>query len=106
MWRRTYIYYLAITPQPTTTFGAAFDNITKNPTDIEVFSGSAINSYFWIVPTMPALVWGLVFFGIYLGLWIRERDLVVPVILGLISGSFILYTDAGLGLGIPLEFMS
>jgi hypothetical protein len=96
----------AITPQPTTTFGAALQNITNNPSDIDTLAGNSIASYFWLIPTFPELVWGILFFGIYLGLWIRERDLVVPVILGLLTGSFIMFGDAGLGLGIPPEFQS
>lgn len=94
----------ALVPSPQTTFGAGVRNITDSSYDLEVITRESIGGYFWLVPTFPAIVWGLLFFGIYLGLWIRERDLVVPVILGLISGSFILWSDSGLGLGIPLEF--
>lgn len=96
----------AITPQPTTTFGAAFDNITKDPTDLDTVSGASIASYFWLTPTFPSIVWAMIFMGIYLGLWLRERDLVVPVILGLITGSFVMFSDAGLNLGIPVEFQA
>lgn len=94
----------ALTPMTQTTFGASLDNITNSQFDIETMARESISGYFWLTPTFPSIVWGLLFFGIYVGLWIRERDLVVPVILGLISGSFILYGDQGLGLGIPVEF--
>jgi hypothetical protein len=95
---------LALTPQPQTTFGAGVDNITRSQFDIEVIARESIQGYFWAVPTFPVIVWGLLFFGIFLGLWIRERDLVVPVIIGLITGSFIMFGSTGLQLGIPAEF--
>jgi len=96
----------ALTPSPQTTFGKALDNMTQSNYDIEVIAGNSIAGYFWLVPTFPTIVWGLLFFGIYIGLWVRERDLVVPVILGLITGSFVMFTDSGLNLGIPVEFMA
>jgi hypothetical protein len=96
----------ALTPQPQTTFGAGLDNITNSQYDIETIAHESIGGYFWLVPTFPSIVWGLLFFGIYLGLWIRERDMVVPVILGLISGSFVMFNDSGLQLGIPVEFQA
>lgn len=95
---------LPITPQPQTTFGTSYDNITKSQFNVETMMGESISSYFWAVPTFPTIVWGLLFLGIYLGLWIRERDLTVPVIIGLITGSFIMFGDVGLNLGIPVEF--
>jgi hypothetical protein len=97
---------VALTPSPQTTFGAALNNMTQSNYDIEVIAGNSIAGYFWLVPTFPTIVWGLLFFAIYLGLWIRERDLVVPVILGLITGSFVMFSDSGLSLGLPIEFLS
>jgi hypothetical protein len=95
---------LQITPQPEMTLGISVDNITQSQYDITVIARESIRAYFWAVPDFPTIVWGLLFFGIYIGLWIRERDLVVPVILGLITGSFVMFNDAGLQLGIPVEF--
>lgn len=95
---------LSIPPQPQTTFSAGIDNITSSQYDIAVIAHESIQAYFWAVPSFPTIVWALLFFGIYIGLWIRERDLVVPVILGLITGSFVMFNDAGLQLGIPVEF--
>lgn len=96
-----------LTPQPQTTFGAGVDNITRSSFDILVLAHESIGGYFWIAPgNLSVIVWGLLFFGIYIGLWIRERDLVVPVILGLITGTFIMWGDTGLGLGIPPEFLA
>jgi hypothetical protein len=101
----TFFTSSALTPSPVTTFGAGLTNITNGEYDITIIAGESIGGYFWLLPTMPSLVWGLLFFGIFLGLWIRERDMVVPTILGLIVGSFIMWGDAGLGLGIPAEFL-
>jgi hypothetical protein len=96
---------LPLVPQPQTTFGAGVRNITNDPSNIPVLAWESNRAYFWLLPTsMSSLVWGLVFLAIFIAMWIRERDLTVPVILGLIVGSFVLYGDAGLGLGIPVEF--
>jgi hypothetical protein len=97
---------LQITPQVQTTYGASLRNITNGQFSVEVVQSNILAAYFWLVPTFPAIIWGLLFFAIYIGLWIRERDLVVPVILGLIAGSFVMYADTGLSLGIPVEFQS
>lgn len=96
----------ALVPMAQTTYSAALNNMTASQFDIETIAGNSIAGYFWLTPTFPAIVWGLLFFGIYVGLWIRERDLVVPVILGLITGTFVMYGDVGLQLGIPVEFQA
>jgi hypothetical protein len=95
---------LPITPQVQTTYGVSLDNITRGQLGIDIISENVLEAYFWLIPSFPSIVWGLLFFGIYIGLWIRERDLVVPVILGLITGTFVMYGDVGLNLGIPIEF--
>jgi hypothetical protein len=97
----------AATPQPQTTFGVSLNNITNGNFDTGLIARDAVQGYFWLLPIrIYSLVWGLLFFAIYVGLWIRERDMIVPVVLGLITGTFIMYSDAGLGLGIPVEFTS
>lgn len=95
-----------ITPQPQTTFGMGLDNITNSQFDVFVIGGESIQGYFWLVPDFPTIVWALLFFGIYVGLWMRERDLVVPIIIGLITGTFLMFNDTGLNLGLPPEFIS
>jgi len=96
-----------LTPQPQTTFGAGIDNITRSQFDIMVLAKESIGGYFWVAPgNLSVVIWGLLFFAIYIGLWIRERDVLVPTILGLISGTFIMWGDTGLGLGIAPEFVS
>jgi hypothetical protein len=101
---------LSITPQTQTTFSNSLRNITDDPSNIAGIASESVAGYFWLlnpaVPTSYSIVWGLVFFAIFLGLWIRERDLTVPVILGLITGTFIMYSNAGLNLGIPVYFQS
>jgi hypothetical protein len=101
---------LSITPQAQTTFSHSLQNITDDPSNIAGIASESVSGYFWLlnpaVPTSYSIVWGLVFFAIFLGLWIRERDLTVPVILGLITGTFIMYSNAGLNLGIPVYFQS
>jgi hypothetical protein len=95
---------LPITPQVQTTFGISIDNITTSHFKIPVISDNVLKAYFWLIPSFPSIVWGLLFMGIFFGLWIRGRDLTVPVILGLIIGTFVMFGDTGLKLGIPVEF--
>ena len=98
---------LPLNAQPQTTLGQGLKNITNSQFDIPVIAHESIGAYFWILPqSMYTLVWGLVFLAFYLGMWIRDRDLTVPVILGLLTGAFIMYGDAGLGLGLPVEFQA
>lgn len=94
----------AVTPLPTTTYGATFDNLTENGMDITLVGVNSVAPYMWLVPGFEALIFGLIFSAIFLGLWLRGRDVTVPMIVGFIIGSFIFVGNYGLALGIPYEF--
>jgi hypothetical protein len=51
--------------------------------------------------TMP-VTWGMLFLFIFLGLWIKPKDITIPLILALISGAAIWSGTSALG--IPPEF--
>lgn len=92
-----------VTPQPQTTFGYIYQNVTESGFDPSIMALNAMEPYMW--PVMPAtsVVWGLVFFFIFTALWIRGRDVTIPVILGLIVG-FIAFNPA-YGVGMPAPFV-
>jgi hypothetical protein len=48
-----------------------------------------------------SLIWGSLFFFIFVGLWLRPKDILIPCILAFIAGGFIM-TSA---YGIPVQFM-
>lgn len=96
----------AVTPLPTTTYGATFDNITESGFDVTYIGSSVMAPYLWLVPGFEAFVFGLIFASIYLGIWIRSRDVTIPAIAGILCGGFIFFADRGLMLGIPGEFAS
>lgn len=92
-----------VTPQPQTTFGYIYQNVTESGFDPAIMALNAMEPYMW--PVMPAtsVVWGLLFFFIFAALWIRGRDVTIPVILGLIIG-FVAFNPA-YGVGIPAPFV-
>lgn len=94
---------LAVTPIPTTTFGSTFDNLTESNMDISLLGYQATAPYTWLFPTLPSLMWGMVFSFIFIGLWLRGRSVTIPSILGFLIGVFIFSVDYGLGIGIPPE---
>jgi len=96
---------LEVTPVPTTTYGAIFDNLTENGMDLTLVGWQSTAPYMWLVPDFAALVWGLIFAFIFVGLWLRGRDVTVPTIVGFIVGSFLFSGGYGLNLGIPIEFV-
>jgi hypothetical protein len=95
---------LSITPGPQSHFGASIDNITRYNFDIEVLARESISAYGWAGGVTQVVMWGLLFFAIYLGLFLRGKDVTIPVIVGLITGPFIMFDTVGLNLGIPPEF--
>jgi hypothetical protein len=100
---------LAATPLPVTTFGILFTNATANRFNILMMVTNVAAPYTWLFPATNqalaiSIVAGIVFFGIFFGLAMRTRYAAVPVLVGLISAPYLLYTNQGLGLGIPVEF--
>jgi len=88
-------------PQPQTTFGNAYYNITESGFDPAIIALNAMSPYIWPVSS-PSIVYGLVFLFVFAGLWIRGRDVTIPSILGLLVGFVIL--NPVYGMGIPAAF--
>lgn len=94
----------AVTPIPTRTYGATFENLTSNNFDVTMLGGSTMIPYTWLVPGFEALIWGLIWMGILIGLWLRGRDLGYLCGLGIIIGVLLFSPTYGLNIGIPEEF--
>lgn len=96
----------SVTPIPTQTLGAMYTNMTENGYDILAIGQHLVDPYVWN-PEMPlTIIFMLVFSPVFIGVWLRSRTVIVALILGFISGSFILYANAGLNLGFPAEVVS
>lgn len=95
----------AVTAIPTSTYGATFENLTDTNFDITLIGAATMAPYMWILPTYHALIWGLVFMFLFVGIWLRGRDMGYIVIFALIIG-VILFSSAsyGIAVGVPQEF--
>lgn len=92
---------LQVTPLPTFTYGAIFQNLTSNGFDITLIGLFTIAPYAWVVPTFPGLIWGLLLTGLLIGVWMRGRDLTYVSILGFILS--VAFFGGSWGLGIDLD---
>jgi hypothetical protein len=104
---------LAAVPLANTTMGAAISNMTKNRFNLLYLPANIAIPYGWLFPsdtgsqsTALQIVFGMIFFFIYVGLWLRTRSVATGVIIGLLTSSFILFSNQGLNLGIPIEFIA
>lgn len=97
---------LAVTPLPTLHLGSFYENITESGFDIQYMATNLIDPFVWN-PNVPlTVVFMLCFSPIFIGVWLRSRTVMVALLLGFITGSFILYADRGLNLGMPAEIIS
>ena len=102
---------LSATPLPITTYGYMFVNATRNKFDITYFMMDLLGPYTWIfpqsaVPFGMSIVVALALFAIFFGLAMRTRYVVVPVVVGILTAPYLLYSNQGLHLGIPPEFLA
>jgi hypothetical protein len=110
-WNTLSFTTLALVPIPTSTLGNAITNMTKSRFNLLYLPANIAIPYGWLFPsdassqsTALMIVFGMMFFFIYVGLWLRTRSVATGVIIGLLTSSFILFADQGLMLGIPPEF--
>jgi hypothetical protein len=102
---------LEFTPLPVSTLGAAVSNMTRSKFNILYLPNDILVPYTWLFPQSQAamaitIIFGIIFFFIYVGLWLRQRGVVGPVIIGLLTSSSIMFSNRGLNLGIPVEFQA
>lgn len=93
----------AITPLPTTTFGAIYTNLTAQHFKITVIPTALVAAYA-ATQVSITLYSGLAFFFIFFGFWFRTRSVRLSLILGLLMAAFVVSPTAGLMIGAPIQF--
>jgi hypothetical protein len=95
----------AVTPIPRTNLGGFYRNITESGFDIPNMATNLIAPFRWN-PNIPlTIIFMLLFSPIFIGIWLRSRTVLIAMITGFITGSFILYANTGLQLGMPPEII-
>ncbi len=97
---------LPVTPMPTVYIGGFYKNVTESGFNPLTMVYNLGGPYVWNGSTPITIVFLLIFSPIFIGVWARSRGVLISLILGFITGSFFLYADVGLGLGMPLEIIS
>lgn len=99
-------FTLSVTPIPTPHLGGFYENITESGFNIPFMGLNLVDMYMWN-PNIPlTVVFMLIFSPVFIGVWLRSRTVTIALLLGFITGSFILYSDRGLHLGLPPEVVS
>ncbi len=93
----------AVTPIPTTTFGYWYTSLSKSHFAIDQIAPNILPGYI-ATGVNVTVIWGIMFFFIFLGFWFRTRSVRMAFIVGLLMAAFIVTPTAGLYLGVPLGF--
>lgn len=99
----------AVTPAPTTTFGVTARNISRSHFDIAQIGTSVLEPYLWVTGNAQILM-GVLLFFVFTGLWLRQREVILPILLGMILSGLLMYNGASGGavsgaIGIPPEML-
>ena len=102
---------LALTPMAVSTLGTAVTNMTRSNFNLLHMPSNLVVPYGWLFPADTAqmsitIVFGMLMMFIYIGMWLRTRSVASGVVIGILTSSFILFSNQGLNLGIPVEFAS
>lgn len=94
--------------QPRSTLGATMDNLVANRMKVELVGPALVEPYLWGVffdakDLGLTILFFLIFLAFYAGLWLRTRDVSIPVIAGLVIAPLVMFSDTGLHLGLPVE---
>lgn len=98
------------TPAATPTILAqAITNMTHSRFNLFYMGDNIMLPYTGVLPsdephTARAIVAGMLWFFIFSGLWMRNRNVNIPIVVGFIMGGFLIYANMGLMMGIPPEF--
>lgn len=92
-----------VTVAPTTTFGVLSQNITKSHFDLAIIGANILEPYTWVTAN-PNITFGVLLFFVFTGLWLRQREVVLPIILGMIAAGLLLYQGTN-SVGIPPEML-
>ena len=97
---------LDVTPIPTLGIGRFYENITEQGYSIPMIAANLAEPLLWN-PDLPlTIAFMLIFSPMFIGIWLRSRTVLIALIFGFITGSFILYANSGLNLGMPPEIVA
>jgi hypothetical protein len=89
-----------VTPVPVTQFGTGYRNLTATRFNPVLIGGTLFKAYTNIMPS--SVVFGMLFGVIVIGMWQRTKSVRLVSILMMIASPFIVLSNAGLMLGVPL----
>jgi|WetSurMetagenome_2_1015567.scaffolds.fasta_scaffold10462_3 hypothetical protein len=87
-----------------TAYGAGFIQILRTGFNTSYLLPAMVSPYTETIPGGAPVTWGLLFFFIFAGYWLRPRDIFIPCILAMIAGGSIWLGNSALG--VPPEFAS
>lgn len=98
----------ALVPNPTSTLSAPLETLKESSFNVLILGQVMIEPYLWLFGTSGrdmgvTVISFLLFLAIYVGMWLRTRSVATAAIAGVILAPVLLYTDAGLKLGLPPE---
>lgn len=93
----------SVTVAPTTTFNVLAMNLTRSHFDLAVIGVSIIEPYTWVTYN-PNITFGILLFFVFIGIWLRQRELIIPILLGMVASGLLLYQGAN-SVGIPPEML-
>lgn len=98
---------LPVTPLPTQTIGSVYENMTEMGYDLPSVAVHLIDPYIWNSEMPVTIIFMLLFSPIFIGVWLRSRSALVALLLGFITGGFILTVNANnqLGISMPAEIV-
>jgi hypothetical protein len=98
---------LPVTPLPTQTIGGLYENMTENGYDLPSIAANLITPYVWNSNMSVTIIFMLLFSPIFIGVWLRSRSALIALLLGFITGGFILTANANpIGIGMPVEVVA
>lgn len=97
----------SVTPLPTQTIGSMYENMTENGYDLPYMAANLMSPYLWNANMPITIIFMLIFSPVFLGVWLRSRSALVALLLGFITGGFILTAQASsIGISMPVEVIA
>jgi hypothetical protein len=85
-----------------TSYGSGFIQILRTGFNTSYLLPAMVSPYTETVPGGAPVTWGMLFFFVFAGYWLRPRDIFIPCMLAMIAGGAIWLGNSALG--VPPEF--
>lgn len=96
---------LPVTPLPTQTIGSMYENMTESGYDLPSIAANIVAPFTW-GGTDITIIFMLIFSPIFIGVWLRSRSSLIALLLGFITGGFILTLQtSNIGISMPAEIV-